>query len=95
MILDKDTRAAICQAVRQATAEAQEIYNEEWLTADQLSATVPLFTREWIRRYGKMLPRECVRFRTPDGVEHRANWCYPKNQILRMIREGAFRDLVR
>ena len=32
MTLDKETRMAVAAAVQKATMEANEVYNEEWLT---------------------------------------------------------------
>lgn len=93
MTLDKATREAIAQAVRKATVEMQEVYQEQWLTGEQLCEAVPLFTKEWLHRYGQTLPRECVRVTTTDGVMHKTGWCYPKMKILRMLAEGDFRGL--
>lgn len=93
MTLDKATREAIAQAVRKATVEMQEVYQEQWLTGEQLCEAVPLFTKEWLHRYGQMLPRECVRVTTADGVMHKTGWCYPKMKIQRMLAEGEFRGL--
>ena len=93
MTLDKATREAIAQAVRKATIEMQEVYQEQWLTGEQLCEAVPLFTKEWLHRYGQTLPRECVRVTTPDGVMHKTGWCYPKMKIQRMLAEGEFRGL--
>ena len=36
MTLDKATREAIAQAVRKAMIEMQEVYQEQWLTGEQL-----------------------------------------------------------
>ena len=93
MILDKQTRMAVAAAVRTATMEANEVYNEEWLTGKQLCEQVGFFTKEWLKRYGMTLPREVVKVRDENGVVHRTGWGYPKKRILRMIAEGEFRDL--
>lgn len=93
MALDKATREAIASAVRKATVEIQEVYKEEWLTGAQLCKAIPMFTPEWLKRYGQTIPRERVRVTTEDGVKHKTGWCYPKKKILRMISEGDFRSL--
>ena len=94
MTLDKATRDAIASAVKKATVEMYEVYQEQWLTGQQLCEAIPMFTPEWLKRYGQTIPRECVRLTTPDGIMHKTSWCYPKLKILRMIQEGAFRGLI-
>lgn len=91
-ILDKITREAIVSTVRKATIEAQEMYNEQWVTAEQLSQRMPFFSKEWLKRYGSLLPRECIRV-VKDGVVHRTGWCYPLNKLQRMVNEGELREI--
>lgn len=93
MTLDKATREAIASAVRKATIEMQEVYQEQWLSGDQLCEQMPHFTKEWLKRYGVTLPRECVRVTTPDGQQHKTSWAYPKMKILRMMHDGELRGL--
>ena len=93
MTLDKQTREAIAASVRKAVMDANEVYDEVWLTGKQLSEQVGFFTKEWLKRYGMTLPREAVKVRDESGVVHRTGWCYPKKRILRMIADGEFRTL--
>ena len=93
MTLDKQTRMAVASAVKKAAIEANEIYSERWLTADQLCETIGFFTKDWLKRYGSKLPRECVRVKDDNGVEHRTCWCYPLKRILRMVADGELRIL--
>lgn len=93
MTLDKQTREAIAASVRKAVMDANEVYDEVWLTGKQLSEQVGFFKKEWLKRYGMTLPREAVKVRDENGVVHRTGWCYPKKRILRMIAEGEFRTL--
>jgi hypothetical protein len=93
MILDKETRMAVAAAIQKATMEANEVYNEEWLTGKQLCEQIPLFNKEWMRHNWRMLPSERVRWKDSNGEEHECTRCYPKHKILRMISEGAFRAL--
>lgn len=93
MNLDKATRVEVVAVIRQATIEAQEMYDEQWLTGEQLCELVPFFTRDWLKRYGCLLPRECARVTDERGNEHRSGWCYPKKRILRMVNEGKLRSL--
>lgn len=91
--IDKVTRDAIAASVKKAMIEAQEVYDEVWLTGKQLSEQVGFFTKEWLKRYGMTLPREAVKVKDRNGVIHRTGWCYPKKKILRMIADGEMRGL--
>lgn len=91
--VDKETRFAIQQAVKSAVAEAHETYTERWMTGAQLSAELPFFTREWLKRFGSSLPRERVGMEDAQGRTHYTGWCYPYKKILRMIAEGKLRQL--
>lgn len=93
MVLDKQTREAVVATVRKATIEMHEVYDERWLTGEQLCEEIGFFSREWLKRYGRTLPRECVRVTEKNGVQHKTGWCYPKMKILRMISEGSLRNL--
>lgn len=92
MTLDKITRMAIASAVTKAVKEANEVYEEQWLTSDQLSERVGVFTKEWIKKNGSMLPRERVCFTNADGnIVQSSRWMYPVKKILRLLHEGEFR----
>lgn len=91
--LDKQTRLAIEQTVFRAVQEAMETTAEVWLTPEQLIEQVGFFSPEWIKRNGKMLPRETYRWRDENGVLHEGRYTYPKHKIQRMISEGAFREM--
>lgn len=93
MILDKATREAVSLAVKKAVMEANEVYNEVWLTSEQLCEQVPLFKREWLRHNYNKLPNERVAWKDAQGVEHSCGRCFPKKRILRMVAEGAFRNM--
>ena len=92
-MLDKVTKEAVLATIRRATMEANEVYQERWLTAEQLCAEVGLFSLDWLSRYGMMLPRECIRVSDGAGKCRRSKWCYPLHKILRMISEGALREI--
>ena len=91
--IDRLTREAIAATVMKATREANEVYDEVWLTGKQLSEQVGFFSKEWLKRYGMTLPREAVKVKDRNGVIHRTGWCYPKKKILRMIADGEMRGL--
>ena len=91
MRLDKDTREAILQAVRQAQMEVAEMYDERWVTATELCATVTMFTKDWLDDFGWKLPRERIEVMDEEGKKRVTRWGYPLHCIQRMLREGAFR----
>jgi len=92
MIIDKLTRTAIVKVVESAIMQSQEIYSEEWISGKQLCEQIACFTPEWLKRYGKSLPRECIEIEV-DGNTHKTGWCYPKKKILRLLSEGKLRNL--
>ena len=93
MTLDKDTRLAIAEAVKKATIEVQEMYEEKWLTAEQLCEEIPIFNKDWLARNGKKLPRERVCWMDENGTNHNLKFCYPQKRISRMLAEGKLRQL--
>ena len=91
--LDKITRDAIAATVARATMEAQEMYSERWVTGEELCRELGCFTPQFLKLYGRSLPRECVRVTDAEGNEHRTRWCYPLRRIRRMMAEGKLREL--
>lgn len=92
--LDALTREAIQDAIQDAMAEAREQYDEVWLTADDLCSRLPMFTRDWLKRYGAKVPRERITY-TDDATQtvRHSRWMYPLHRIERAIRERRFADL--
>ena len=93
MALDKETRLAIAAAVAKATMEANEVYNEEYLTAEQLCRQIPLFRLDWVRRNGEKISSERLAWKDENGIIHESSRCFPKKKILREIAEGKYRML--
>ena len=93
MKIDNETKAEIIATCRKAVIEMNEIYNEEWLPADEFCKRVPLFKPEWVRRYHRKLPNEHMQWTDKDGKTHDCTRCFPTKRILRMIAEGKFRDV--
>ncbi len=92
--MDKMLRAEIIATVRQTVAEVMEGADEVWLSPDEFCKTFGMFTLEWLRRNGELLPREKVRIVLEDGtVKESRSWAYPKHKINRLIREGRLREI--
>ena len=90
--MDRVLRSEIVAAVRQTLADVLEGADEVWLTPEEMSKQFGMFSPEWLRRHGELLPREKVGIVMEDGrVKESRSWAYPKHRINRMIREGKFR----
>lgn len=92
--LDRDLRAAIVSEVKTATLMAAQAYTEVWLTADELVKQFGMFNKDWLKRYGQLLPRTKVTVTDETtGEEHSTRWAYPRNRIQDMITSGRMRML--
>ena len=87
--MDRLLRAEIITTVRQTVAEVMEGADEVWLSPEVMCKHFSMFTPEWLRRHGELLPREKVGIVMEDGtVKESRSWAYPKHKINRLIREG-------
>lgn len=93
--MDKELRKMIAEAVSETivrvTTERYELYNERYLTAEQLCEQFGMFSKDWLARHGHLLPREHVVIEDTDGKKHGTRWAYPQHRIARMIQDGCFR----
>lgn len=67
-----------------------EVMNEVWLTGAKLSEQLQFFSKDWLKRYGYLLPRERMVV-DEEGIEHKSGWCYPLHRIQRMVHERQIR----
>ena len=87
--MDRLLKAELKATVRDTIQEVLEGDGEVYLNQKEFLATFGMFTKEWMARYGKYLPRVCGTIVLPDGTEIRTKgYGYPKHKIGRMIREG-------
>ena len=93
MKLDKETREAIAEAVKQAQMEAMEMYEEKYITGAELCKQISMFNADWLEKFGWKLPRERIEVTTDDGQRRATRWGYPLHHIQRMIREGKYREM--
>ena len=92
--MDRMLRAEIVATVRQTMTEVLEGADEVWLSPEEFCKTFGMFSPEWLRRNGELLPREKAGVVMPDGtVKETRSWAYPKHRINRMIREGKLRAI--
>lgn len=63
--------------------------NEVWLTKERFLEQFGMFTEDWLRRYGYMLPR--TRATVTDeqtGAFRSSQWAYGRNAVQQMIAEN-------
>jgi len=83
--MDRILRAEIVAEVKQTVAEAMEVYNERWLTGEQLMEQFGFITKDWLKKYGDTLPRERMEVVDRNGELKCSHWGYPLHRIQRMI----------
>lgn len=91
--MDRILRAEIVAEVKQTVAEAMEMYNEQWLTGEQLMERFGFITKDWLKKYGETLPRERMEVVDHDGTLKCSRWGYPLHKIQRMIAERKHKQL--
>ena len=91
--IDKNTRLEIADVVRRSIAEAYTIYNEVWVTGDELCKHIGCFKRDWLKNYGSALPRTQAIVEGKDGEEHKTSWVYPLHKIQAMMADGRIKSL--
>lgn len=90
--MDRQLKKEIVLEVRDALKAAMEEYQEQWLTGDELCRQFQMFNKDWLYRYGHLLPREHVVVADPDSnISQATRWAYPQHKIARMIQEGQLR----
>lgn len=95
--LDKKTREELISTVKRVAIEILEGPQENWITADEVSKMLPFFNKDWMKKFGYLLPRKRVEVTDKNGVITRSSWYYSRNRILRMVRDNdilRFDDLI-
>lgn len=91
--LDKQTRDAIAMEAGKAVREAMEIYDEKWLSAEQLCEHISMFTKDWLKHYGHTIPRDRLEVVDIDGTVRCSRWAYPLHRIQRMLKNQELKHL--
>ncbi len=95
MAIDRQTRDAISQAISKGMMSRMETYEEVWVTGEQLCARMPMFSKEWLKRYGRLLPRERVELTdAASGTHITTRFMYPLHKLQRMTVMGELRHIV-
>ena len=74
-------------------SEALEINKEEWVTSKVLSERMPMLSADFIKKYGKVLPRERIVYEE-EGQTKTTRFMYPLNKIGRLVASGQLRKII-
>ena len=85
--------AKIIAAVTKVAQQHYQVNEERWLTAEQLSEYVGVFTKRWLQDHGDMLPRTQVEWTDKQGIGHVTSYLYPLHQIQAMMADGRIKEL--
>jgi len=85
--------AKIIAAVTKVAQQHYQVNEERWLTAEQLSEYVGVFTKRWLQDHGEMLPRTQVEWEDSKGIGHVTSYLYPLHQIQAMLADGRIKEL--
>lgn len=75
--LDKKTRDELISTVKGVAIEILEGPKETWITADEVTKISPFFSKEWMKRYGYLLPRKRIVTINKNG-EIKGHWFYSR-----------------
>ena len=90
----KELESVVASVVRRAVEEKLEMYEEVWLTADQMPQYFATLKKSWLERYGHSLPHRDPKVTDEKGIEHKSARQWPRNQIQRMFANGEIERLV-
>ena len=92
--MDRKLREELIAAAERGAYLAMMRANEQYLTADELCKQFQMFTRDWLEKYGDILPRKQVHVEcTISGKTRDTRWGYAKLEIAENIRNGVYDDL--
>lgn len=78
---------ALIEKVVQRVLQAQ---NEQWVSAQELSERIPIFSANFLKKHGECLPREKMEY-IEDGKVVETRYMYPLHALNAMVQRGQFR----
>lgn len=87
--VDARTRQAILAFAKDVFREQRDEMEEVWLSKDDFLRQFGMFTEDWLKRYGYLLPR--VRVSVSDEVTGKmrcSQFAYARNAVQRLISEN-------
>jgi hypothetical protein len=91
--MDRKLREDIVAEVQKAMTVAMISLQEQWLTADELCKQFQMFTKDWMEKYGDILPRKRVKVTHMNGETRGTRWAYPRFEIAKNIADGVYNDM--
>jgi hypothetical protein len=91
--MDRKLREDLIAAAERGAYLAMMRANEQYLTADELCKQFQMFTRDWLEKYGDILPNKKITVTHMDGHTRSTRRCYAKLEIAENIRNGVYDDL--
>ena len=82
----------IVRAIRKELERSNEMADEVWLTEKQLIEEMPFFKKKWIKEKGYKLHPRFTWVTDKKGEYHCSKKYYPKNAILKQLREEKIAD---
>lgn len=92
-MLSVNDKMEILTAVRAAIVKTNAELTEVWLSPDELCKQFQFITKDWLRRYGKLLPRTCAEVKDAEGNGTHSHYGYARNRIQQMIMDGSIQRL--
>ena len=93
MRLEKELQCAIMRTIEEGVREAMSQFGEEYVTGKELCKRFQMFTPNWLKLYGHLLPRTRAEVTEQSGEKHVTGWCYPVSKIGRMVENGEIKRL--
>ena len=91
--MDRKLREDLIAAAERGAYLAMMRANEQYLTADELCKQFGMFTKDWVEKYGDVLPRKRVKVTHLNGETRGTRWGYAKMEIAENLRNGVYDDL--
>ena len=92
MAYDRIFQKEIVRAIREELERSNEMADEVWLTEKQLIEEMPFFKKKWIKEKGHKLHPRFTWVTDKKGEYHYSKKYYPKNAILKQLREEKIAD---
>lgn len=93
-MIDKKLREEMIAAAERGAYKAAILANEQYLTDKELCKQFQMFTKDWLDKFGDLLPRTKIRVKcTISGKERGTRWGYAKLEIAENIRNGVYDDM--
>ena len=91
--MDKKLREEIVAEVQKAVTLSMLSLQEQYLTADELCKQFGMFTKDFVEKYGDILPRKRVKVTHLNGETRGTRWAYPQHEIAMNIANGLYDDM--